>query len=63
MILLIIADIRQAVVPPMRELKRALTTFVSTAVEGSDLLPDKKKRLEASNSERQTGLPGTSRNL
>lgn len=62
MILLIIADIRQAVVPPVRELKRALTTIVSTAVEGSDLLPD-KKRLEASNSERQTGLPGTSRNL
>lgn len=62
MILLIITDIRQAVVPPMRELKRALTTIVSNAVEGSDLLPD-KKRLEASNSERQTGLPGTSRNL
>lgn len=62
MILLIIADIRQAVVPPMRELKRALTTIVSNAVEGSDSLPD-KKMFEASNSERQTGLPGTSRNL
>ncbi|CAH3155703.1 unnamed protein product, partial [Porites lobata] len=52
-------DIRQAVVPPMRELKRALTTIVSNAVEGSDLLPD-KKMLEASNSERQTGLPEVS---
>ena len=46
----------------MRELKRALTTIVSNAVEGSDSLPD-KKMFEASNSERQTGLPGTSRNL
>lgn len=62
MILLIIADIRQAVVPPMRELKRALTTIVSNGVEGSDLLQG-KKMLETSNSERQTGLPGTRRNL
>lgn len=62
MILLIIADIRQAVVPPIRELKRALTTIVSNGVEGSDLLQG-KKMLETSNSERQTGLPGTSRNL
>lgn len=62
MILLIIADIRQAVVSPMRELKRALTTIVSNGVEGSDLLQG-KKMLETSNSERQTGLPGTSRNL
>lgn len=46
----------------MRELKRALTSIVSNGVEGSDLLPG-KKMLETSNSERQTGLPGTSRNL
>ena len=59
---MIIADIRQAVVPPMRELKRALTSIVNNGVEGSDLLPG-KKMLETSNSERQTGLPGTSRNL
>lgn len=48
----------------MSELKRALTTFVSKAVEGNDSLhAGDKKMLEASDSERQTGLPGTSRNL
>ena len=62
--MLIIAEFRQAVVPPMSELKRALTTFVSKAVEGNDSLhAGDKKMLEASDSERQTGLPGTSRNL